>query len=331
LLGKPPIVLNLPATGGSKSADALMAEYIASSPAATDPKIVPEGTVSRSVILSFLLPATLALAVIGIAPLLFAAWTSLHDYNLTKLSSLAFVGVSNYVAVLSDPVFWQAMRRTFVLLLFALPIQIALGLGIALLLHQPNLTLLKTVARLSLVIPMATTYAVVGLLGQIMFNLKYGVVNQLIGFLGFQPVNWIGDPFNAFVAIAFWDIWQWTPFCALVLLAGLTTVPGEIEEAARLETKRWFTILRYVQLPFLIPGLTALLILRTADTLKLFDMVFTMTRGGPGSATELVSLMIQRVGFRVFDQGLASAQAIVLLVITIVLSRLYIRFFYKEV
>lgn len=127
------------------------------------------------------------------------------------------------------------------------------------------------------------------------------------------------------------DIWQWTPFVALVLLAGLTTVPAEIEEAARLETRNWWTVLRYVQLPFLIPGLTAVLILRTADTLKLFDMVFTLTRGGPGAATELISLMIQRVGFRAFDLGLASAQAIILLFITILLSQLYIRLFYREV
>ena len=182
-------------------------------------------------------------------------------------------------------------------------------MGIALLLHKPGMSVLRTLTRLSLVIPMATTYAVVGLLGQITFNIKYGVVNQLIGFLGFAPVNWIGDPNNAFIAICFWDIWQWTPFCSLVLLAGLTMVPVEVEEAARLETRNWWTVLRYVQFPFLIPGLTAILILRTADTLKLFDMVFTMTRGGPGSATELISLMIQRVGFRGFDQGLASAQA----------------------
>ena len=86
-----------------------------------------------------------------------------------------------------------------------------------------------------------------------------------------------------------------------------------------------------MQLPFLIPGLVAVLILRTADTLKLFDMVFTMTRGGPGAATEFISLMIQRVGFRAFDQGLASAQAVILLIITIVLSQLYIRLFYKDV
>lgn len=289
------------------------------------------GSVSRRTFFSFIAPAVIALAAIGIGPLLYAVWTSLHDFNLTRMRNVRFIGLENYGTVLTDPVFWDAMGRTFTLLIIALPLQIALGLGIALLLHKPGLGFLKTLTRLSLVLPMATTYAVVGLLGQVMFNIKYGVVNQLIGFLGFAPVNWIGDPTNAFIAVIFWDVWQWTPFVALVLLAGLTTVPSEIEEAARLETKRWWTVLRYVQLPFLVPGLVAVLILRTADTLKLFDMVFTMTRGGPGAATEFISLMIQRVGFRAFDQGLASAQAVVLLVITIVLSQLYIKLFYKEV
>ena len=280
---------------------------------------------------AFLGPAVLSLALIGIGPLLYALWTSFYYFNLTKLRLVKFVGLDNYQTVLTDQVFWEAMGRTFTLLVIALPLQIAFGLGIALILHRPGLGFLKTLTRLSLVLPMATTYAVVGLLGQVMFNIKYGVVNQLLGFIGFDPVNWIGDPHNAFVAVVFWDVWQWTPFVALVLLAGLTTVPGEIEEAATLETKNWWTVLRHVQLPFLIPGLTAVLILRTADTLKLFDMVFTMTRGGPGSATEFISLMIQRVGFRGFDQGMASAQAVILLIITIVLSQLYIRLFYKEV
>lgn len=292
---------------------------------------VKYGQVSRGTVFGFLGPAVISLAVIGIVPLFFAAWTSLRYYNLTKLKREKFVGLENYADVLTDEAFWQAMGRTFTMLGIALPLQIALGLVIALVLHKPGLGFLKTLTRLSLVVPMATTYAVVGLLGQVMFNLKYGVINQLIGFVGLGPYDWIGDPFNAFAAIIILDVWQWTPFCALVLLAGLTTVPGEIEEAARLETKSPWTILRHVQLPYLLPGLTALLILRTADTLKLFDMVFTMTRGGPGAATELIALLIQRTGFRAFDQGVASAQAIILLVITIVLSRLYIRFFYREV
>ncbi|MEL6207616.1 MAG: sugar ABC transporter permease [Pseudomonadota bacterium] len=284
--------------------------------------------VSGRTIFAFIGPAVVALAMVGIAPLLYAVWTSLHFYNLTKLRDVRFIGFENYATVLTDEVFWQAMGRTMFLLGTALPLQIAIGLAIALVLHRPGLKLLKTFTRLSLVLPMATTYAVVGLLGQVMFNQKFGVVNQL---LGGADINWIGDPTNAFIMIIFWDVWQWTPFVALVLLAGLTMVPGEIEEAARLETKNWWTILRYVQLPFLVPGLVAVLILRTADTLKLFDMVFTLTRGGPGSSTEFVSLMIQRVGFRGFDQGLASAQAIILLIITIILAQIYIRVFYKEV
>jgi len=281
--------------------------------------------------LAFLAPAVLSLAVVGIVPLGFALWTSFQDYNLIDLADSGFVGFANYTAALTDPVFWDALGRTLLLLAIALPIQLALGLAIALLLHRPGLGFLKTLTRLGLVLPMATTYAVVGLLGQVMFNLKYGVVNQLIGWLGFAPVNWLGDPTMAFATVIFWDVWQWTPFCALVLLAGLTTVPAEIEEAARLETKNPWTIVRHIQLPYLIPGFTALLILRTADTLKLFDMVFTMTRGGPGTATEFISLLIQRIGFRTFDQGYASAQAVILLIITIVLSRLYIRLFYREV
>ena len=277
---------------------------------------------TRKTIFGFLGPAVIGLALVGIAPLVYATWTSLHFYNLTKLKKVKFIAFENYWTVLTDVVFWEAMGRTFFLLVTALPLQIALGLSISLVLHQPGLSILKTLARLSLVLPMATTYAVVGLLGQVMFNQKFGVINQL---LGGANINWIGDPSNAFYMIVFWDVWQWTPFVALVLLAGLTMVPSEVEEAARLETKSPWTVLFYVQLPFLVPGLVAVLILRTADTLKLFDMVFTLTRGGPGSSTELISLMIQRVGFRAFDQGLASAQAIILLIITIVLAQIYIR------
>ena len=287
--------------------------------------------VRRRTLFCFIGPSIIALAAVGIAPLAYAAWTSLHFFNLTKLRKVRFIGLENYETVLTDPIFWDSVLRTFLLLGVALPLQIIFGLGIALLLHRPGLGLLKTVTRLGLVLPMATTYAVVGLLGQVMFNVKYGVVNQLLGFFGVSSINWIGDPTNAFITVIFWDVWQWTPFVALVLLAGLATVPVEIEEAAALETKSWWTTLRHVQLPFLVPGLVAVLILRTADTLKLFDMVFTMTRGGPGNATEFISVLIQRVGFRAFDQGVASAQAIILLVITILLSQAYIRIFYKEV
>ncbi|MBS3980667.1 MAG: sugar ABC transporter permease [Rhodobacteraceae bacterium] len=287
--------------------------------------------VPRRTIAAFIGPAVAALAIVGVAPLLYALWKSFHDFNLTQLARQRWVGLQNYQTVLTDSDFWDAIGRTALLFVSAVPVQIALGLAIALVLHRPGLTFWKTLTRLSLVLPMATTYAVVGLLAQVMLNQKYGVINQMLGWVGVDAINFIGDPTNAFIAVILWDVWQWTPFVALVLLAGLSTVPPEIEETARLETRSPWTVLRHVQLPFLIPSLVAVLILRTADTLKLFDMVFTMTRGGPGNATEFIAILIERVGNRQFDIGLAAAQSIIMLAITIVLARLYIRLFYREV
>jgi multiple sugar transport system permease protein len=164
-----------------------------------------------------------------------------------------------------------------------------------------------------------------------MFNSDFGINNFFWNLLFHYKPQWLADPNLAFLSISIMDCWQWTPFCALVLFSSLTMVPIEIEEAAKLETDKWWHILRKVQLPFLLPGVTAILILRTADILKMFDVVFVMTRGGPGAATELISIYIQRIGFRSFNQGMASAEAIVLLILTIILSRIYIRFIYREV
>ncbi len=283
----------------------------------------------------FLAPATLSLFVIGIYPTIFAIVTSLRRYNITRRADMQdgfpFVGLDNYLSVLGDQSFWDSLLRTGQFYLIVVPLQIAFGLGIALMLNKPGAGFLRAVTRVALVVPLATTYAVVGLIGRLIFNRDFGVANQFLGWIGISSSDWLGNAGGAFIAIVVMDVWQWTPFVALIFLAGLSMVPVEIEEAARLETKSQWALLRYVQLPYMLPGLTAVLILRSADVLKLFDMVFVMTRGGPGSATDLVSIYVQRVGFKVFDLGVASAQAILLLVLTIVLSRVYIRLLYREI
>jgi multiple sugar transport system permease protein len=280
----------------------------------------------------FLAPAVLALLVIGIYPTISALVTSFRRYNITRpRDGFPFVGLENYVNVLSDQTFWQSLGLTARFFLTVLPFELFFGICIALLLHRPGLGMLRALARVSLVVPLATTYAVVGLIGRLIFNRDFGIANQFLNAIGVGGLDWLGSTTGAFIAIAIMDIWQWTPFCALIFLAGLSMVPVEIEEAARLETSSKTAMLRHVQMPYLLPGLTAMLILRSADILKLFDMVFVMTRGGPGSATDLVSIYIQRVGFRIFDMGTASAQAILLLIVTIVLSRLYIKLIYKEI
>ncbi|HJU05373.1 MAG TPA: sugar ABC transporter permease [Nitrospiraceae bacterium] len=280
----------------------------------------------------FLAPAVGALLAVGVYPTVFAVVTSFREYQLTRpRSGFPFIGLGNYQTILFDSTFRESLLLTFKFFLVVMPFEIVLGLAIALLLHQPGAGFLRSIARVSLVVPLATTYAVVGLIGRLIFNRDFGVANEFLSWFGFGSRDWLGSPSGAFAAIATMDIWQWTPFCALIFLAGLSMVPVEIEEAARLETSSKWQLLKRVQLPYLLPGLTALLILRSADVLKLFDMVFVMTRGGPGAATDLISVYIQRVGFKVFDMGLASAQAVVLMILTIVLSRLYIRLIYKEI
>ncbi|HEY4813103.1 MAG TPA: sugar ABC transporter permease [Chthoniobacterales bacterium] len=291
----------------------------------------------------FVAPAMIVLLAVGIIPLLFALWTSFQQFLLPKVHlqgsllgvwpifDAPFVWLSNYRDLLFDESFREALGRSFLFLVINLPIQLGLGLLIALLLHKPGNDLVKNIARVALVIPMATTFAVVGLMGRLLFNSDFGINDFFWNLIFGHKVQWLADPNLAFLSVSIMDCWQWTPFCALVLFSSLTMVPIEIEEAAKLETDKWWHVLRKVQLPFLLPGVTAILILRTADILKMFDVVFIMTRGGPGAATELISIYIQRIGFRSFDQGMASAEAIVLLILTIILSRIYIRFIYREV
>lgn len=279
-----------------------------------------------------LAPAILALLLIGIYPLIYAVRTSFQLFQLTKpYLGTPWVGFDNYRAVLEDGLFWGALLRTLQFFLMTVPLQIVLGIGIALLLDGTRWRLMGAIARVLLVLPIAMTPTVVGLLGRLVYNRDFGVLNWALGLIGLGPVSWLGSPWPAMASIAITDTWQWTPFVALVALAGLTSVPQDTIEASRLETNRMWEIFRHIQMPYLLPGLTAILIIRTADILKLFDMVFVLTRGGPGVSTELISIYIQRVGFRIFDIGMASAQAVLLLILCIVLAQSYIRIFYREI
>ncbi len=277
-------------------------------------------------------PAVVVLLAVGIYPLLFAVDVSSRLYQLTKpYLGNPFVGLQNYVATLQDPLFWQSLERTAFFFLLTLPAQVVLGTLLALFVESMRLRFVVGFLKVLLVVPIAVTPTVIGLVARLLFNRDFGFVNYLLSLVGVEPVPWLGEPLPAMLTIALVDIWQWTPFVALVCLSGLALVPTEILEAGRLDGSSGWRTFRFIQLPYLLPGLTAVLILRTADILKQFDMVFVLTRGGPGVSTELVSLYVQRIGFRVFDMGVASAQAILLLVLCIVLSQLYIRFMYREV
>jgi multiple sugar transport system permease protein len=310
-----------------------MSDYPQSMPVSPSPKAT--GGARRRVDwvpISMIAPAVIVLLAVGVYPLLTAVRTSFQQMQITKpYLGTPFVGFDNYAKALSDPLFVSALGRTGLFFLYTVPIQVVLGVAVALLLTSTRWRKLSAVTRVLLVLPIATTPTVVGLIGRLVYNRDFGLLNWIASLFGSEPLNWLGDPRMAMLTIALTDTWQWMPFVALVAMSGLTSVPSDIVEASRLETNNWWEIFRHVQLPYLLPGLTAVLIIRTADILKLFDMVFVLTRGGPGVSTELVSVYVQRVGFRVFDLGLASAMAIILLIICNVLAQLYIRIFYREV
>ncbi len=281
---------------------------------------------------TMLAPAVIALLAIGIYPLLRAVDTSFKEFIVRNAArGTPYIGFDNYRTVLTDGFFWRSLGRTGLLFLYAVPVQVVLGIAIASLLTSTRWHMLSGVTRVLLVVPIATTPTVVGLIGRLVYDQEFGVINWTLSLVGLGPVSWTGNPSVVMFTLALTDTWQWTPFVALVALAGLTAVPPDIVEASKLETSSWWQTFRFVQLPYLLPGLTAILIIRTADILKLFDTVFVLTRGGPGVSSELVSLYVQRTGFRFFDLGLASAQAILLLIVCIVLSRLYIKLFYREI
>lgn len=280
----------------------------------------------------FIAPGAIFLLIVGLYPVGYVLWASLHSIHLDQpYLGTPFSGIDEYINAINAAGFLHSLAITAVMLAIALPAEIALGLAVALLLHRPRLSGLRAFVRVILVVPIAMTPVVVGLVGDLLFNTQFGILNFFLELLHLGPIDWLGGPHSAFIAILLLQIWQWTPFVALVLLASLATVPPAIEEAASLETKSWLVRLVNVQLPFLWPGITATLIFQTAYIVKLFDMVYTLTRGGPGTSTELISLEIERLAFRAFDIGRASAESVLLLIVTIVLSNLYIRFFYREV
>ena len=277
----------------------------------------------------FIAPSVLLLLAIGLYPTIYTLIASLQLWVL-GMSPPMFGGIQNYASALTSSDFLGAVLRTLVLIVVTLPVELLLGMMIALALDSPNLAVLRRLLQVCLVIPIAITPSVVGLLSQLMFNEQLGIINVFVRALGLPAQDWLGRPTAAFGTVMVVQVWEWTPFVALVLSAALSTVPTDIDEAAILETERWWPRFRDIQLPFLWPGITAALVFQTAFTVKEFDMIYSIERGGPGTATETAVMQIERTAFRGFDVGLASAESILMLVLSIVLARVYIRAFYRE-
>lgn len=277
----------------------------------------------------FLGPSLILLLAVGLYPTIFVAYFSFHSWTMGS-GPAVFDGIDNYVSTLNSHGFISSILRTFLFLIVTLPIELFLGLSIALALDQTRNPWLRRLVQILLVVPIATTPSVVGMLVQLMFNTQLGVVNYGLHVLGFGQVDWLGNAHAALGMVMITQIWEWTPFVALVLSASLATVPQDIEEAITLETESFWARLRYIKLPFLRPGLVASIVFQTIFTIKTFDMIYSVEKGGPGNSTQMIALHIERIAFRGFDVGLASAESVLTLIVTIVLAQTVVSFLYKD-
>ena len=270
----------------------------------------------------FIAPALAVLLALSIYPLIYSVTIS---FQQEKAAGVEW-GLGNFTRLLSDNFFWTAMAHTFVYAAAALTCEFLLGLGLALLLN--NQMRGRGFFRASLLVPMMLPTVVVAVVWRLMLNPNFGAVNGTLKQFGINPesLTWTASPKLAMISVIAVDVWQWTPFVFLVLLAGLQAIPQEPYEAALIDgSSRWQTFW-HVTLPLLKPSILIVLLLRTMDLLRVFDQIFILTEGGPGFATETISLYIYRTAFRFFDFGYAAAMSFVLLALTNIISALYIKF-----
>jgi multiple sugar transport system permease protein len=273
----------------------------------------------------YISPAFIVLIVILIYPLGYSFWLSFHKWTLqTFRIEVPFVGWSNYINLFSNAEFLNSLRITFVFVFFALTAEFGLGMGLALLLNHDLKG--RGAIRSMILLPMMCTNVVIGLTWRLMYNYEFGIINYYLGRVSFAPVEWLSSPNVAMATVVIVDVWNTTSFVALMLLAGLQSMPEEPFEAARIDGASSIQTFFYLTLPLLRQTILVALLWRLIDTFRIFDVIYLLTAGGPARATETVSIYIYRYGFQSFNLGYASAASYVMIVIVLVgaalLSRL---------
>jgi len=270
------------------------------------------------------LPALVAiLAVMGF-PLLYLVWMSLHRWSLVGFDPPRFVGVGNFVQLADDARFIEALGRTLWFTVLGLASNLPLGLGIALLMHErfPG----RSICRALLILPMVATPAAMGLVWVIMLDPTLGIVHYLLSGLGVQhPPLWLSDPAIVVPTLVAVDAWMWTPMVALICIAGLAALPTEPFEAALVDGASVLQRFRYLTFPLMLPTLMVAAMLRVMDLLKLIDIVYVMTGGGPGHESETMNLYNYLAALSYDKIGYGSAIALVLFAIVMACTLLLIR------
>jgi multiple sugar transport system permease protein len=280
------------------------------------------GAIDRNLAIIFPLPALLLVAGLMIYPLVYTVVLSTRSYDL-GFRRYSFAGFSHYVATLANQHFWDAFARTFWFAALSVTGSIVLGMIMALILNRDFRGARWT--RTAFLLPMVATPVATSLVWMMMFNPTLGVLNYLLGLIGLPPSLWVADPRLAIPSIVLVDIWHFAPFAMLILLAGLRSLPREPFESAMIDGASRWQIFWRVTVPLLQPVLVVVLIFRTIDSLKVFDLIWVITAGGPGFASETLYVYAYNQAFKYLDIGYGSAVIVVFTAIVAAASALWIR------
>ncbi len=270
-------------------------------------------------------PTLIVMAIMTAYPLIFTFYYSLTDYNLLKAlrNPAEFIGFGNYVKLLSTAYFRNAIWNTVRFTLLAVVFEMLIGFIMAEFVHR--LSKGQRVMRTLLLIPYLLPTVTVALIWRMMLSPNYGIVNQVLTSLHLPVYNWFYDIKTAFAMLLVIDIWQSSPFVFLLLYAALQAVPMDQYEAARLDGANYFQTLFYVTIPNIKNSLALCALLRTIDSFRLFDKVNLLTGGGPANSTATITQYLYNTGIKVYEFGYASAGAIVMTLIVLVLASVYIK------
>src|SRR5215217_140744 len=271
----------------------------------------------------FVVPAVAVVGSVIVFPWVFTVWMSMHEWTVG--GARRFAGLSNYLRLATDDRFIESVGHTLVYTFLAVVLPLVLG-TLAALIFNSRLPF-RGVLRGVFVMPMMATPVAVALVWTMMFHPQLGVLNYLLSLVGIGPQAWVFSPSTVIPSLVLVETWQWTPLVMLIVLGGLAAIPTEPYESAQIDGAGVWQMFRYITLPLITPFLFIAGMIRMIDAVKSFDIIFAITQGGPGSASETINLYLYSVAFTYYDVGYASAIAVVFFALIIVLAAmlLYLR------
>jgi multiple sugar transport system permease protein len=277
-----------------------------------------KGIPERRLAILMVTPSMILIAIVAAWPIIYAIWLSLHEYSVRVAGLSRWAGLRNYSNALSDPAWWSALEHTLIFTVASVALELVIGLGMALAMHEAfkGQGLLRTVV----LVPWAVLTVVTAIMWRTMFVSPYGFVNTVLG----TKTVWLGSEPQALIIIILADVWKTAPFMALLILAGLQVIPGEIYEAAKVDGATTWQRFARITLPLLMPAILVALIFRTLDALRIFDLPYVLTQGQNGTST--LSTIAQEAFATNRIYGLGAAMAVLTFIVVMIVSFSYIRF-----